>query len=131
MIEIAQAFGTSLDNDDFEKTKTLLSERCAYTIGDETLIGPLAICKSYEDNMIAGRKKLDKLEWGESRIESLGDNQFFVHFTDYLEHKGKAYTHRCKQRLTISGSKIEKIEHMDDPDEQARLTTYYQGVGLK
>lgn len=81
--------------------------------------------------MITGRKKLDKLEWGESRIESLGDNQFFVHFTDYLEHKGKAYTHHCKQRLTISGSKIEKIEQMDDLDVQARLTTYYEGVGLK
>ena len=130
MIEIARAFGTSLDQDDFEKTKSLLSPECEYVIGNETLHGPEAIRKSYEDNMIAGLKKIDKLEWGETQIESHGDNQFYVHFTDYLEHKGKAYTHRCKQLLSLNESEIQKIEHINEPDEHARLQAFYKEVGL-
>jgi len=49
-------FGQSLDNDEFELTKVLLSSECKYIIGDEVLIGPVDICNSYEQNMIEGRK---------------------------------------------------------------------------
>jgi len=106
MEQIAKLFGTSLDQDDFETTKTVLSDNCEYDIGSETLVGAIAICNSYEQNMIAGRKKMDKLEWGKSWIESINDNQYFVHFTDYLTHKGETYTHCCKQKLTIAFTKI-------------------------
>lgn len=128
--EIAEAFGVSLDQDDFERCKTLLDANCIYVIGDETLNGPTDIAGSYEANMIAGRKKLDKLEWGQSRIEALNDGTFFVHFTDYLTHKGEAYMHRCKQRLTIEDNKVTRIEHIHDETEQQALNGYYKGVGL-
>lgn len=125
-------FGTSLDVDDFPTTAMLLSDDCTYDIGNEVLRGPDAICNSYEQNMIAGRKKLDKLEWGKSRIEPLNDNEYYVHFTDYLTHKGKDYTHRCKQKLTINNdSKITHIQHIHDEEEQLRLDDYYRSVGLK
>lgn len=127
----AVLFGQSLDRDDFAATRALLSADCRYTIGEETRVGPEAITGSYEQNMLEGRKKLDKLEWGASRVEILGDGRFFVHFTDYLTHRGVAYTHRCKQRLTVGeGGQITSIEHMDDPDEQARLDAFYREVGL-
>ena len=58
MKETANLFGKSLDQDDFPTTKKLLSPDCRYLIGEETLIGPEAICKSYEDNMIEGRQTL-------------------------------------------------------------------------
>lgn len=132
MKEIAERFGQSLDNDEFNSTKELLSPDCKYIIGDETLIGPDDICGSYEQNMIEGRKKLDDLEWGKSRIESISDSEFFVHFTDYLTHKGEQYTHRCKQRLTLHESgKIVLIEHIHDQEEQDKLDEYYRRVGLK
>jgi len=130
--EVAAKFGHSLDNDAFKITEGLLSGDCRYTIGTEVLVGPKAICNSYEQNMIEGRKKLDVLEWGQSRIESINEHTYYVHFTDYLTHKGESYTHRCKQKLTISsGGLITAIEHIHDDDEQQRLDAYYRRVGLK
>jgi len=130
--EVASAFGISLDRDDFSATKNLLDDKCQYFIGKEILQGPSAICKSYEDNMIEGRKKLDKLEWGQSQIEEINNNEFYVHFTDYLTHKNEKYTHKCKQKLTVgSNDKIVKIEHIANPTEQERLNEFYMKVGLK
>lgn len=132
MLEIAQAFGVSLDEDDFKRTASLLSSDCVYHIGEEQLTGPEEICNSYESNMIEGRKKLDVLEWGKSYIEPINTNEFFVHFTDYLTHKEKKYTHRCKQKLSFnSEEKICMITHIHDPEEQGRLDDFYRSVGLK
>jgi len=132
MKEIAIRFGVSLDNDDFDVTKGLLSLDCKYIIDKDVLIGPENICRSYEQNMIKGRKKLDKLEWGQSRVESISNSEYFVHFTDFLTHKGVSYTHKCEQKITINAQeKITLIEHMDNPDEQRRLDAFYKKVGLK
>jgi len=130
MITIAKKFGASLDNDEFEITKIILSDDCEYLIGNDVLKGPDAICDSYEQNMVEGRKKLDKLEWGQSEIEEIKDSEYYVHFTDYLTHQGVDYTHRCKQRLRIKDQKIVSIEHVDDPEEQERLNEYYKSVGI-
>ncbi|MFK7785832.1 MAG: hypothetical protein AB8B56_11985 [Crocinitomicaceae bacterium] len=128
----AQTFGTSLDQDDFATTRSVLSEDCTYIIGEETLHGPIDIAKSYEDNMIAGRKKLDQLEWGECRIEELSPDEFYVHFTDYLTHQSKEYTHRCKQKVSVNDqNEIARIEHISDQEEQDRLDEFYRSVGLK
>ena len=131
MKEIAEKFGKYLDHDEFELTKGLLSPDCKYSIGKEIFIGPDTICNSYEQNMIEGRNKLDNLVWGESRIEAIGNSEYFVHFTDYLTHKGIDYTHICKQKLTIHDNKIIQIEHVEDFDEQKRLNEFYKKVGLK
>lgn len=132
MKETAIQFGQSLDNDQFEATAKLLAPDCRYAIGDDVLTGPVSICESYERNMIAGRKKLDVLEWGQSRIEAISPSEYFVHFTDYLTHKGKSYTHRCKQKLTVNeGGLITAIEHIHDQEEQDRLDQFYREVGLK
>ena len=132
MKEVAKRFGTSLDEDDFNTTKTTLSEDCKYIIGNEILIGPENICRSYEQNMQEGRKKLDVLEWGQSWIEPIDETRFYVHFTDYLTPKGQKYIHRCKQRLTISDiGTLNLIEHIFDQEEQNRLDAFYQRVGLK
>ena len=129
---IAQQFGNSLDQDNFAATQKLLSKDCKYHIGSEVLSGPIDICNSYEQNMIEGRKKLDQLVWGKSRIEPIGDSEFYVHFTDYLTHKGIAYTHRCKQKLIINlDGQISQIIHIDDLEEQKRLNDYYISVGIK
>ncbi len=130
--EIAIQFGQSLDNDEFDLTKKLLSQECKYIIGDDVLIGPDDICSSYEQNMIEGRKKLDVLEWGKSSIESINDSEYYVHFIDYLTHKGKSYIHKCKQLLLINkDGRIASIKHIQDQEEQDRLDNYYKEVGLK
>ncbi len=130
--EIAVKFGNSLDKDDFATTKSTLDIACVYVIGNDILTGPDEIVKSYEDNMIEGRKKLDKLEWGQCEIEEINEDEYYVHFTDYLTHNGIQYIHRCKQKLTVGpDNRIVKIEHIDDPLEQESLNSYYKSVGLK
>ncbi|MFK7947140.1 MAG: hypothetical protein AB8G11_06110 [Saprospiraceae bacterium] len=132
MKTIATNFGTSLDNDDFETTKMLLSVDCEYFIGDTTLTGPEAIAGSYEANMIEGRNKMDKLEWGKSEIETISDTEYFVHFTDYLTHKGETYIHRCKQKVSVNDDgKIFKIVHISNAEEQQKLKAFYKRVGIK
>lgn len=131
MKELAELFGRSLDKDEFEIVKGILSLNCKYKIGEEILIGPENICNSYEQNMIEGRKKLDKLVWGESSIEVINDSEYFVHFTDFLTHKGINYTHRCTQKVTIQKDKIVQIEHIENIGEQDRLNEFYRKVGLK
>ncbi|WP_299890005.1 hypothetical protein [uncultured Lacinutrix sp.] len=109
-----------------------MSQDCNYFIGEDVLIGPEKICQSYEQNMIEGRQKLDNLEWGQSEIEPLKSNEFYVHFTDYLTHKGIKHTHRCKQKLFINEhGLIQRIEHIHNQEEQDKLNAYYKSVGLK
>ena len=130
MEHIAKQFGTALDNDDFELAKRLLSPHCSYDIGDEVLHGPEAIAGSYEANMIEGRKKMDKLEWGQCTIETIEPGSYFVHFTDYLTHKGETYTFQCKQKLTVEADKIVRIEHIHDADAWEHLQAWYRSVGI-
>jgi len=128
----AKAFGHALDQDDFLTAASLLSEDCKYLIGEDSLIGPKAICSSYEQNMIEGRKKFDTLEWGVSRIEKITDDSFLVHFTDYLGHKNINYTHRCSQKLGFNNEGlIQNITHIHDEAETLRLKAFYEKVGLK
>lgn len=128
---IAQLFGTSLDQDDYETTQKLLSENCEYDFGQGILHGPKEITNSYEQNMIAGRAKMDKLEWGTSTVDKISENEFVVNFTDYLFHKGEKYIHRCQQKLHINSSgKIERIIHINNAEESKRLKAWYTSVDI-
>jgi len=121
-----------LDNDEFNITQKLLSQECKYIIGNDVIIGPDDISHSYEQNMLDGRKKLDVLEWGQSRIEPINESEYYVHFTDFLMHKGRSYTHKCKQHLLINDEgKITFIKHIHDQEETDRLENYYKEVGLR
>jgi hypothetical protein len=109
-----------------------LDNDCEYDIGNKVLKRADSIGHSYESNMLAGKKKMDKLVWGQSRIEEINELEFHVHFTDYLTHQNCNYTHRCMQKLTFgTNHKIIKIQHIHDEDEQKRLNIFYQSVGIK
>lgn len=130
--QVAIEFGRTLDKDQFELTRKLLSDDCTYFIGEELLVGPDEICNSYEKNMMEGREKLDDLEWGESKVEAVNDKEFVVHFTDYLTHRNKKHVHRCEQILTFNANGlICSIRHVDDAREEKKLNEFYQSVGLK
>ncbi len=129
-MQIAKEFGKSLDKDDFKLAESFLAVDCEYIIGNDKLVGPAEIVKSYEDNMIEGRKKLDQLKWGESTVENIGNNEYYVHFTDYLTHKSLQHTHRCKQKLSFRENKIIKITHIEDLNEKSKLEEFYKKVGI-
>lgn len=131
MIAIAQKFGNSLDQDDYKTTLDLLTEDYTYDMGDTVLVGAQKIVDSYEQNMIAGRKKMDKLEWGQSTIDEISSKEFIVNFTDNLFHKGAHYIFQCQQRLFITDDgKINKIEHIHNEAAWQELQSWYKSVGI-
>ena len=131
MYKTAVQFGTSLDNDDYKTTLSTLTPDCIYDMGSETLTGAEAIVNSYEQNMLAGRKKMDKLEWGNSYVDQISDSEYIVNFTDYLYHAGEKFTFQCQQRLFINQEqKIYKIEHIHDPNAWQDLQDWYRSVGI-
>ncbi len=131
MKHIASLFGQSLDNDQYDITLTLLSIDCKYDMGSEMITGAKNIIDSYEQNMIAGRKKMDRLEWGQSTIDEISSNEFIVNFTDKLYHKSEQYTFRCQQRLFINKEgKIYQIEHITDKAAWQKLQEWYKSVGI-
>ena len=128
----AARFGRALDQDDFETAKSLLSDSCEYFIGEDVLKGPQAIVDSYEKNMLEGRAKLDELEWGKSEVSQINERSYYVHFTDYLGHKGKKHIFRCKQLLNLDeNGMIVLIRHISDEEEEGKLGAFYVKVGLK
>ncbi len=130
--EKAILLGYFLDQDDFNHAAQLLGKDCCYQIGTQIIEGPESIVASYRDNMLEGRAKLDGLEWGESRVEDITTDEFYIHYTDYLTHKNQVHTHRCKQKVTVDDQyKISRIEHINDDDEQQALDAFYIKVGLK
>ena len=131
-LENAKLFGHSLDQDDFNTMASLLSEACRYQIGKEELKGPIEIAGSYEQNMIDGRKKLDKLEWGQSTVEKITEKEFYINFTDYLTHKGLSHTHRCTQKICFDDQGlIFQITHLKNEKEKNKLNAFYKKVGLR
>ena len=131
-VQIAEAFGHALDQDDFAKVRTLVDPECIYCIGEKQLVGPDAIASSYQKNMIEGRKTLDELLWGESGVEEVEANEFIIHFTDHIKHKGKSFIHRCQQRITIGDEgTIVQISHIDNQQETEKLKDFFRQVGLE
>ena len=130
-VQIAEKFGRALDHDDFGTVKKLVDPECVYSVGENQFTGPDAIAESYETNMLEGREKLDELVWGNSFVEEVEPDEFIIHFTDHIKHKGQSFIHRSKQRITIGpDSEITRIDHVDDPNESVRLKTFFEKVGI-
>lgn len=124
-------FGQYLDNDDFAQFKTILAPDCQYEINGELLIDNASIAGLYEKNMKEGKVKFDELRWGEAVIKKVTDNQFDVYFSDFLTHKGMTHNYHCKQRVTVNDQfLVNKIEHMELPNEKEQLMAFYKEVGL-
>ncbi len=131
-IDVAQGFGKALDHDDFASVKGLIRPDCVYTVGESTHTGPDAIAASYEQNMTEGRARLDEVVCGQSVVEAVGENEFLIHFTDHIKHKGKSFIHRCKQKITIGDDlRIVRIEFINDDNEAKRLQDFYEQVGVR
>lgn len=128
---VADRFGELLDQDKFEQFRTLLADDCCYLTGSDTLIGRKAIASSYEQNMQAGRAKLDKLIWGPSQVTIIDADNFEVLFVDFLQHQGIDHTYRCAQRITINDELlITQIEHRELSKEREKLHAFYKRVGI-
>ncbi len=128
----AQAFGNTLDQDDFEAFKKLIATSCTYKIGDRLLKGPDEIAGLYESNMKEGQQKFDFLEWGKSEVKKISENKFEVYFSDFLKHKGISHNYKCKQILTLNNEKkVINILHCEIDDQRDRLMAFYKKVGLK
>lgn len=128
---LAREFAHALDCDDYARAAAQLADDAIYILHHQEIKGAAAIIASYQNQAEAGRKKLDDLTWGRSKVESLDEQSASVLFTDHLRHKGMSHTHQCLQIITTKNGKIVKIEHQELPEEAAKLQVFYKEVGLE
>ena len=127
----AKAFARCLDEDRFEDLQRVLEQDCIYDLGDETLVGPKAIAKSYESNMVAARQKLDDVVWGKIKVLMLEAHHAELNVTDHIQHEGQKHVHYCRQLFWINEQHlVERIQHVDLPGEPEKLKAFYDRVGL-
>jgi len=131
ILEVAKKFGVALDNDSFETALSCLDAQCIYDTGESTFSGAQAICDMYEQNMLEGRKKFDRLEWGNCEVKQTADREVSVYFSDFLEHQGIAHNYQCIQHLHFDEAEfVVRIEHREIGDNRERLTAFKKQVGL-
>lgn len=123
---IGESFARSLDRDDYEAIRPLLSENCCYTVKGETLEGPDQIIASYRKNGEAARLRIEKIVY-ESEVKASSAGGVEITFIDKLSHAGKQHTYRCRQALAIEDGLIIGIRHQEIPGEQEELEDFLEG----
>lgn len=124
--QIAQQFAHALDANEFTLAGSLLSQDCTYSINDKELIGVKSIIDSYKEADAWCNRTLDAYKY-----ESCVDENGVITFYDHLEHDGVQHTHCCKQKITLNSSGlIEKIEHIELPNEQKNIEIFFERVGI-
>lgn len=116
----SRAFAASLDADEFERVRTLLTPDCRYEVRGSVLVGADAILASYADSTRRAHAKFDAVRY-ESAVEACGT----IAFCDVLTVAGRDHRFRSLQHLTFDGEgRIMKIVHEDLPGEQAALEAF-------
>lgn len=127
--QIAILFGQYLDDDNFTEFVKILKHNCLYLINDCSYTDRQVISDLYENNMKEGKIKFDKLVWGKSKVKQISNNEFDIHFSDFLMKNGLEHNYNCKQRIIINDNlEVEKIVHMELEGEKEKLQAYYDIV---
>ena len=130
--QIAAAFASALDADDFSAAGRLVVEHCVYDTGNGLLEGRAAVLRSYAEASAWARSKLDDVRY-ESEVERVDGAIATVRFTDYLVMAGgRFHRHRCRQELRIGPQgKIVRIVHREIPGEREALQTFFEQCGIE
>ena len=129
-LDDARRFARSLDEEDYETTRSLLSPACVYEIGGRRHDGVEAILASYRAAADWVNANLDSVRY-ESSVRAGADGGAVVDFVDHLEHGGRRLTHRCEQHLAFDGAgRIVSIRHVDPPGEAEAVRRFLDEAGL-
>ncbi len=128
-VEIVRRFALSLDEEDYDAARALLSDGCVYVIRGETYEGPEAIVATYEGNGEAA-KSFDEISYGSS-VRGGEDGWIVIEFWDELVHRGEHLRHVCEQWARVDRGVIVRIEHRDLEGERERLEAFKKWASEK
>jgi len=123
-IEIVKQFAESLDAEDYQTSRALLSEQCEYTCREKLYCGPVAIIETYREAGNTASCEFETIEY-ESSVSSVTDHAALIHFKDHLSHQGQRLTFECHQLVEIDEEgMITRIEHRDLPGQREALNEF-------
>ncbi len=129
-VEVARQFAHALDHDDFVTTAKLLTPDCVYTIHEQQIIGPEAICDAYREATKWAHENLDKIEYL-SEVTLREDGCCTITFIDLISHGGVKHQHTCQQIVLIKDYLISRIQHVELPGEREAVEKFFTMVGIQ
>jgi hypothetical protein len=134
--DLATAFATALDHNDFATAAAMLAPDCRYDLtraslsSEGTLIGPQAIVDSYRAHDAYARRLLDRIDYV-SVVEAVDAMTAVIRFTDVLEKNGERHTYYCRQQIILDEKRqIQSIVQDDIPSEIAAVRAFMSRVGV-
>jgi hypothetical protein len=131
-VDLARQFAAALDKCDYPTAAAFLAKNCQYERpGQETLIGPEAICQSYDESDVNARSKFDSVIY-HSQAEAAGPDGVRLTFFDELRVDDASYTFRCGQIVYFGeDQKINRIELAEIPSERERLNDFCAAMRIQ
>lgn len=130
-LEIAAAFASALDADDFERARPLLAPDCVYLARGITLRGPDEILGSYADATRGAHARFDEVRYeSRARLDDLEERTIVIGYTDILRLRDREHRHRCEQVVRLGeGDRIVEIRHCDLPGEREAVEAFLKTTG--
>ena len=121
-LELATAFATALDREDYPAARSLMADNCTYEFGGEVIEGADNIIASYQSHGNDAREKYENVVY-ESRAETTGARSATLHYADTVRHAGETLVHRCRQHIEFGApGLIERVVHEDLQQEVIERT---------
>jgi hypothetical protein len=129
---LGRQFAAALDACDYVRAAEFLADHCSYARrGQETLVGPSAICDSYRESDVRARRVFDTVKYrSEATEDAFGGVR--LTFFDELESGSARHTFRCSQIAYFDeNQKIERIELAEIAGENDRLSEFCAAHGIQ
>lgn len=124
VLAVARRLAAALDAEDYSAARLLLSDGCAYHLGESTIAGPDAIVDSYRIHAESARGRFNAVEYA-SDVESDGPSSAVISYFDRLRLGTETHEFRCRQHVRIgAGGLIEEISQEELPGERERLAAF-------
>ena len=123
--DIAAAFATALDSDDFDALLPMLDDDVVYRIGTEDHHGPRAVVASYRSGSQLARSLFDRVEFSHRIVGTVAERTVRIDFSDVLHVSDDRLEHHSIQDVVIGGDgRITSIADRPVPGERERVDAF-------
>lgn len=128
VLEIADRFSKSLDDEDYASAQNLINHHCVYRCRGKVYHVPKAIIDSYQLAGDSARCDFDKIEY-ESRVIIIPENTALIRFIDHFYKGDDKFTFNCEQLIEVNAEgQIILIVHRDFPQELQNLQDFINRI---
>jgi hypothetical protein len=133
LAKAATEFVDLLTPGNFHLAEKFISPECEYSYAGNVLKGK-AVLQSFIDNHENASKKLDKIQYDSSEIESIEGNTVSVLVANQLYVKDKIYLYRDRLIVTFKEDEepktILRIENKRVDGERDKLMAFFRSCGI-